>query len=556
MEHESYGEGAAKSLTTMLEHSVVGSEDKIAETFIQFFQDDEAGELPVPNGKGTKGAVCCAVCGTSVDVKKAQRIDLICRRAKRIGHSDYICGQCSERVSDVVTPRILSRMTADQIRRHLGEADRLEELYRTQFKATRTFNSGKKLNKPTLEVDEIHGWWAVPNAKHPMVFSLDKIVDAKMRVRSTRLFSELESSISINRVVDSIRKVIRSILVFFMAKKYQSGYPELPSIPSEEQPYEMTLRLKLDDDCGLTDACINLAEGPKSAVPSNAQGAYECAHDIIEYLTALQNKRFRSYENTVRPQSTDDPAWMKEIVGRSGITNNDLEFIRYYVNRIPMMLGMSTGMGPFYDKLTLVNNVTGWLSDNLCKGFHVPSWDTQQSADPRAFIGAFIRYAPGVSYSDIVCIHDESNMMSGKGGMLLAVDCFAVDTVNVTPDERRALMPVRYDDLLCVCMGTESWSALKLFYRDGSEKVIFVDKFAHYLFAAVNCILYLRNVLGSYPNLMDDAGQANAALAFNAASEHEAAPTRTPGAPARAAKGYPFGAHGETPGHFNRLGRS
>lgn len=359
MEHDSYGEGAAKSLTTMLEHSVVGSEDKIAETFIQFFQDDEAGEIPVPNGKGTRGTVCCAVCGTSVDVKKAQRIDLIGRRAKRIGHSDYICGQCSERVSDVVTPRILSRMTADQIRRHLGEADRLEELYRTQFKATRTFNSGKKLNKPTLEVDEIHGWWAVPNAKNPMVFSLDKIVDAKMRVRSTRLFSELESSISINRVVDSIRKVIRSILVFFMAKKYQSGYPELPSIPSEEQPYEMTLRLKLDDDC-----------------------------------------------------------------------------------------------------------------------------------------------------------------------------------------------------LLCVCMGTESWSALKLFYRDGSEKVIFVDKFAHYLFAAVNCILYLRNVLGSYPNLMDDAGQANAALAFNAASEHESAPTSTPGAPARAAKGYPFGAHGGTPGHFNRLGRS
>lgn len=555
MEHDNLNGSVAKGLSNVLEHSVVGSEDKLAGTLIQFFSDDEGEALSVLSSEDAKGVVCCAACGKHVNARSAQKIDLLGRKTKRIGQSEYICGQCFERISDVVTPRMLLRMTADQIRLHLEEADSAEELYRTQFKATRTFRSGKKLDRPAFEVDETHGWWAIPNAKNPMVFSLDKIVDAKMRIRSTRFFSDLESSISINKLVDAMRKIARSILVFFMAKKYQSGYPELPSIPDEEQPYEMTLRLKLDDDHGLTEARINLAEGPKSAVPRNAQGAYECAHEIIEYLTALQNKRFRSYENTVRPQSADDSAWLKEVVERSGVTNNDLEFIRYYVNRIPMVLGASTGMGPFYDKLTLVNNVTTWLSDNLCMGFHAPSWDTQQSADPRAFVGAFIRYAPNVSYSDIVCIHDESNMMTGKGGMLLATDCFAVDTVNVTPDERRALMPVRYDDLLCVCMGTESWSALKLFYRNGREQVIFVDKYAHYLFAAVNCILYLRSVLGSYPSLMDDAGQANAALSLNAAPEHDATPTSTPGAPARAVKGYPFGAHGGTPGPFNRSGK-
>lgn len=410
--------------------------------------------------------------------------------AKRTADGSLVCKECREKLSDIITSEALAHMNDTQVRQHAANVDRLRNLYATEFTATGVFCSGKKLDHPTLEVDETHGWWALPDSKNPIVFSLESIVDYEMVIKSSRYFGELESAITINNLVDTLRGILRRVLVFFRSRRYAVPHEDLPAIPEGEEPSEMKVVLTLDGDpSGLAEVPINVC-GSKATAPSNVAGAYECAHQIIEYLKGRRDKALKGYVPSGIEDAADDPAWLREAIEQSGASADDKEYLRYYITRLSVDFPMAPPATSFAEKLTSIKAILAWVANNLCKGHAVPKLETQQTMGPDAFAGAFARYAPGVRFSDIVYLHDTTNMLSGKGGFLIGVDSFAVDGAQSGQTEGQSVMPVRYDDLLCVLRGGRK--RLVLVYRDGRTVTLALDGYAHYLFAAINCILYMR----------------------------------------------------------------
>ena len=53
------------------------------------------------------------------------------------------------------------------------------------------------------------------------------------------------------------------------------------------------------------------------------------------------------------------------------------------------------------------------ISKHLLFGQKAPEWKTQHTASAETFFGAFYRYAPGLSLSDVVYIMDETTIQSG-----------------------------------------------------------------------------------------------------------------------------------------------
>lgn len=457
------------------EHMVAGAEEGVAAALEQVPDEVEAAYLQ-SHGQHED---TCVVCGNHVNPA----------HAKRTAGGGLVCKECREKLSDIVTTAMLAKMSPAQVRQHVAQVRRLQELYENDFTPTKTFCSGKKLDHPTLAVDETHGWWAIPDSKRPLVFSLDGIVDYRMVVKSSRYFGELESAISINRLVDTLRGILRRILLFFRGKRYMTPYPDLPSIPEGEEPTEMKVVLTLDGDAsGLGEVPVNVC-GSRVTAPSNVDGAYECAHQIIEYLLERRNQAFRRHVPSSDWGVAEEVAWLREVVEQADATMDDREYLRYYLTRLSVDLPVLP-MSTFANKLTAIKTILAWVANNLCEGHDGPKLETQQTISLNAFVGASTRYAPDVRFSDIVYLHDATNMLSGKGGFLIAVDAFATDTVRLGNEKDRPVMPVRYDDLLCVLR--DGGKGLVLVYRDGRKVTLALDGYAHYLFVAINCILFMR----------------------------------------------------------------
>ncbi len=457
------------------EYVAANAEDGVAAA-LEKLPDDIGGPRPQ---HGHREEVC-VICGEHASSS----------HAKRTADGRLVCKECREKLSDIVTSSMLKKMSSGQVRQHVANVGRLQGLYETEFTATKTFYSGRRLDRPTLEVDEVHGWWAIPDSKKPLVFSLDGIVDYQMVVKSSRYFGELESAISINTLVDSLRGILRRILLFFRGRRYSSPYADLPSIPGGEEPTEMKVVLTLDgDDSGLGKVPINVC-GPKATAPSSVDGAYECAHQIIEFLQERRDQAFRRHVPSNALGVVDDCDWLCKVVEQSGATMDDIEYLRYYTTRLTAGLPGVPPMNTFANKLKAIKAILAWVDGNLCEGHAVPKLETQQTIGLDAFVGASARYAPDVRFSDIVYLHDETNMLSGKGGFLIAVDSFAVDTVRLGNQKEAPIMPVHYDDLLCACRS--EGGGLTLVYRDGQKVKLALNGYAHYLFAAINCILFSR----------------------------------------------------------------
>lgn len=397
----------------------------------------------------------------------------------------YLCVDCLKRATQSLTYDQLDGMTTAQLRRHMEVRDELASTYRDSFHATKTFCVGKRRNVPILEVDEERGLWALPTAPMPLAQSIGSIVDIELSLSSEELGEDEKAT----EIAEGVRlKDLIPYLRALFGKPYKSKHTDLAPIPEGHFVSYLNLILTLDDqESGISKAEIDLLPF-LICWPSRVDAGYDCAYDLIVFLKQLASL---AYERGKGLGASLDLSCNERLslLARGGqLTDREAETLRYYLERIGWQSGTRDASSPY----GLVRSVVDAVGEHLVFGEKAPDWKTQHTVGVETFLGAFYRYAPGLSVSDVVCIMDNTKIQSGKGGMLFAQDSFAVDDFALGPEgPERPIQPIQYDDLLFVGEGAER-GRLVLAYRDGRRLEVSAGKYAHFIFAAVNCILLLR----------------------------------------------------------------
>ena len=422
----------------------------------------------------------CTLCGTRKGSYKFYH------EAK--DESLYLCVDCLKDARRSLTGDQLEGMTAAQLRRHMDVRDELASTYRDSFVATRTFCVGKRRTVPLIEVDEERGLWALPRASMPLAQSIRSVADVEV---SLGLDDLGESGEAIDELIEGAqaKEGLIPFLSTLLKWLYKSKHTDLAPIPEGQFVSELNLVLTLDErESGLSKVEVDLLPFWVS-LPSRVNAGYDCAYEFIMFLRQLASAAYQEERVLEKDPLLSCGDRLSALVSEELMTRDDAETIRYYLERIGQP-DTSDALGSAY---RLVKSVVDAVCDHLIYGEQVPDLKTQHTVGAEAFLGAFYRYAPGLSVSDVVYLVDETQILSGKGGMLFAQDCFAVDDFAPKPGESSGLsQPIAYDDLLCVGRGKEE-GQLVLMYRDGRRLEVNGGKYAHVVFAAVNCILYLRS---------------------------------------------------------------
>lgn len=398
----------------------------------------------------------------------------------------YLCVDCLKDVSRSVSRDQLADMTTSQLKRHMEVRDGLASLYRDSFVATRTFCVGKRHNIPVLEVDEERELWALPKAVMPLALSINSIIDIDVALSAEDLNADDEvsaaivDSLNIKDYLPGLRKLITWL--------YKSEHTDLAPIPEGHIVDYLYMKITLDDqESGLSCVDINLLPFWHS-MPSNVKAGYDCAHDIIEFVKQLKYHSYEGQEALIGAPDLTCNDRLSILAARGQLSDSDTRTLRYYLERIPTGPD-AQALGSSY---SLVKTVADTVCAHILFGEKAPDWKTQHTTGFETFLGAFYRYAPGLSVDDVVYIMDNTQIQSGKGGILLAQDSFAADDLVPSSKDSGSLnQPIAYEDLLFVGMGTGK-GQLVLAYRDGRRIEVNGGKYAHYLFAAINCILFLR----------------------------------------------------------------
>lgn len=429
--------------------------------------DQELGKVPA-----------CVLCGTRKGSYKfyhdAKDEDL------------YLCLDCLKSASQSLTRDQLDDMTTGRLMRHMKVRDQLAATYRNSFAATKTFCIGKKRNVPIIEVDEERELWALPNAPMPLAQSIGSIVDVEVSLGSEDLEEDDEMA---EEIVEGVK--IRDLLPFlrrFIGSLYRSRHTDLAPIPEGHFVSNLSLVLTLDDqESGIGRVEIDLLPF-LICWPSRVDAGYDCAYDLIVFLKQLASLAYEKGKGLGASLDLSCNERLSLLARGGQLTDREAETLRYYLERIGWQSGTRDASSPY----GLVRSVVDAVGEHLVFGEKAPDWKTRHTVGVETFFGAFYRYAPGLSVSDVVCIMDNTKIQSGKGGMLFAQDSFAVDDFALGPEgSERPIQPIQYDDLLFVGEGTER-GRLVLAYRDGRRLEVSAGKYAHFIFAAVNCILLLR----------------------------------------------------------------
>ena len=397
----------------------------------------------------------------------------------------YLCVDCLKRATQSLTYNQLEGMTTAQLRRHMEVRDSLASAYRSSFHATKTFCVGKKRNVPILEVDEQRGLWALPKAPTPLAQSIGSIVDIELSLSSEELGEDEKAE----EIVEGVRlKDLIPYLRALFGKPYKSKHTDLAPIPEGHFVNYLNLILTLDDqESGISKAEIDLLPF-WICWPSHVDAAYDCAHDLVAFLKQLKRAAYQKGRASGEGPNLTCNSQLASLAERGFVTADEAETLRYYLERIGWQ-GEASSPGWSY---SLVRSVVDAVCEHLIFGEKAPDLKTQHTAGSETFLGAFWRYAPGLSISDVVYIVDDTKIQSGKGGLLFAQDSFAVDDfMRNLPESVGLSQPIPYDDLLFVGQGTEK-GQLVLTYQDGRRIEVSGGKYAHFIFAAVNCILLLR----------------------------------------------------------------
>lgn len=397
----------------------------------------------------------------------------------------YLCGSCLERVGQSVDEWLLYYMTGKQLKRHMEVRDKLAQTYKHSFKATKTFYAGKKRDYPILEVDEKRKLWAIPNVPMPLARSLSSITDIDLALSADELkeddkeTAEMIEELGIKDIFPFVRTII--------AMQYTSKHMDLAPIPKGQFVNYLYMRISLDErESGLPFLGIDLLPF-LIPWPSHVNAGYDCAYELIEYLKKLAAEDYREQQLAMRGRDLDGNDLLSILVARGQISASEAGVIMYYLERVPMQ---ASEIGTKY---SLVKSVVDTVTNHILFNEKVPEWTTQHTVELQAFFGAFHRYAPGISVGDVVYVVDKTKLQSGKGGMLLAQNSFAVDDFTYSlEDESDLEQPIAYDDLLFVRMGKKK-GELILAFRDRRHYTVKAGKYAHCLFAIINCIVLLRS---------------------------------------------------------------
>ncbi len=419
----------------------------------------------------------CVLCGTKVGAYKffhgAKDKDL------------HLCVDCMPNVTKSLTREQLDHMSVEQLKRHMEVRDELAAKYRDSFVATKKFCVGKRRTVPILEVDEEHGWWALPKSPMPLALSISSIQDVEVSLtaddldESGEMLEELVEGFSIKDYLPFLRTILNML--------YKSKHTDLAPIPEGQFVSYLKLVLSLDDrESGLGKVEADLLPFMLS-LPSRVNAGYDCAYEVIEYLKQLASDDYKQRKKTRKRLDLTRSDRLFTFAASGLMSDDEAELLRYYLERVPPMENMGAP-GTAYG---FVKTVVDAVSDSLIYGEREPKLKTLHTADLDVFLGAFYRYAPGLSLSDVVYIMDDTKIQSGKGGLLFAQDCFAVDDFNQGLGESEELVqPIQYDDLLFVGAGEED-DQLVLAYRDDRRIVVNGGRYAHFIYAVVNCILLL-----------------------------------------------------------------
>lgn len=398
----------------------------------------------------------------------------------------YLCVDCVRDVMRSVSWEELKEATVGQVKRHMEVRDQLAATYHDSFVATKTFCIGKRRTVPLIEVDEERGLWALPKAPMPMALPLSSILDVEVRLtaddldESGEIIDEIFTEAKISDLVPYVSTVLNWL--------YRSKHTDLAPIPEGRFVSYLYLVLTLDEQtAGLGKMGVDLLPFLIS-LPSRVNAGYDCAYDFIVYLQQIASAAYKKRRAADKGLEAVGNDRLTTLAHNDLITNDEAEALAYYLERIPDQ-SMTGTTGSLYG---LVKSVVDAVCEHLMFDEKVPDLKTQHTTGVDTFLGAFYRYAPGLSVGDVVYIMDGTNIQSGKGGLLFARDCFAVDDFALGVGESAVpRQPIAYDDLLFVGQGPEK-GQLVLAYRDGRRMEVNGGKYAHFIFAAVNCILLLR----------------------------------------------------------------
>ena len=429
--------------------------------------------------QGSVQVQACVLCGTKRGSYKffhGMRDQELC-----------LCIDCQQSASRSLTDDQLAGMTVAQLRRHMGVRDSLAATYRDSFVPTKTFCVGKKHDVPIIEVDEERGLWALPNAPMPMAQSIDSIVDVEVTLYSDELGEDEDLE---EEIVEGVR--LRDLIPLvrrFVSSLYKSRHTDLAPIPEGRLVSCLNLILTLDDrESGIDRVEIDLVPF-WICWPKHVDAGYDCAYDLIVFLKQLANDAYGKERAAGKGLDLSCNEHLAMLADKGLMPIDDAEVLRYYLERMPQQ-GEADATWTSYG---LVKSVVDAVCEHLLFGEKAPELATQHTVGVETFLGAFYRYAPGLAVSDVVYIMDSTRLQFGKGGMLFAQESFAVDDFGLCLGESECpSQSIAYDDLLFVGHG-EGKAQLVLAYRDGRRFVVNGGKYAHFIFAVVNCVLMLRS---------------------------------------------------------------
>lgn len=408
----------------------------------------------------------------------------------RENESIVLCHSCLQSVLKSLTREQLSDMTKNQLIRHMEVRDELAATYKNSFEATKTFCIGKKRNIPIIEVDENRGLWALPKAPMPLAQSLSSIGNIELILSSDELSDEGNADDGEELFEGVKTSDLFALARFLINKLYTSKHTDLAPIQDGNIVHYLEMVLTLDDqESGLGRIVIDLLPF-WLALPSHVNAAYDCSYELISFIKKNAHKAYEKQRTL--GEGFDLSAcneWLASLVTKGHMSTSDAEVVRYYLDRAPSQddeQDLDTPIG-------LVMAAADTAANHVLCGQKIPEWKTQHTTGTDTFFGAFYRYAPGLSLSDVVYIMDDTGLQSGVGGMLLAQDSFAVDKFDpVLKQLDEVDQPIAYDDLLCVGTG-EGKGQLVLAYKDGRRIEVDGGRYAHYIFATINYILFLRS---------------------------------------------------------------
>lgn len=423
----------------------------------------------------------CVLCGTKKGAYKFYR-----------GFKDEnlcLCVDCLSSATRSLADEQLADMSVAQLKRHMEVRDELASRYKSSFTATKTFSIGKKRSVPIIEVDEPNGLWAVPSAHMPLAQSVRSIVDVDVTLTSEEL-SEDDQEMA-EEIAEGLKiKDLVPFMRWLLKKLYKSKHTDLAPIPEGHFVNYLELVLTLDDkESGISKVSIDLLPFWFSW-PSHVNAAYDCAHELIEFLKQLAAADYKQRKELGKSLDLSCSHRLSSLLDDGRITDEDAEILRYYIERMPKGLATTEDGG---SSLGLVKSVVDTVVNCLSFGEKAPDLLTRHTTGVETFLGAFYRYAPGLSASDVVYIVDKTKLHSGKGGMLFAQNSFAVDDFSPSLETSEGpSQPIPYDDLLYVGRG-KGKGRLVLAFKDGSQMEVNGGTYAHFIFAVVNCIAFLRD---------------------------------------------------------------